>query len=263
MATKTELYRFSEQNSATIWAFTDGNEEVTYGGDTYVPASISRSEAEVKNEISKANLSVQMSLNNEAGLRWLSDNGEKIVTLTIFERDKGGAFNVVWKGRLASIAPGMTEITLKMESIFTSLRRPGLRTRYQRSCRHALYGRGCYIDPEAFDLAGTATAVTAVKTFTIAAAATKPNGYFIGGMLKAADGTLSYIINHVGNQITIQRLSYSLAQEIEGGFPFNVTLYPGCDHTRQTCNDKFNNLLNYGGFDFIPTKNPMGGSSIV
>ncbi|QJD54518.1 putative structural protein [Sphingomonas phage Kharn] len=262
MATKTELYRFSEQASATIWAFTDGNEEVTYNGDTYVPASISRSEAEVKNEISKANINVQMSLNNEAGLRWLADNGEKIVTLTIFERDKGGVFNVVWKGRLASIAPGITDITLKMESIFTSLRRPGLRARYQRSCRHPLYGVKCGVDPEAYDVAGSVTAVNG-KTLTIAAAATFADGYFLGGMLRAPDGTLSYIINHVGSSIVLQRLSYSLVENIGEGFPFDVIIYPGCPHTRQACNSKFNNLLNYGGFDFIPTKNPMGGSSIV
>lgn len=262
MATKTELYRFSEQASAKVWGFTDGNEAVTYGGLEYVPASISRSEAEVKNEIAKSNIDIQLSLTNEVAVRWMQDNGEKIVTLTIFERDKGGLFNVVWKGRLASLAPGMNAVTLKMESIFTSLRRPGLRARYQRACRHPLYGKGCNLNPEDFDVAGSVTAVNK-KTFTIAAADAMPDGYFTGGMLRAADGTLSYIIEHVGASIVLQRLSYSLVEEIEGGFPFDVKIYPGCPHTRQACNDKFNNLLNYGGFDFIPTKNPMGGSSIV
>ena len=119
------------------------------------------------------------------------------------------------------------------------------------------------MDPEDFALDAVASAVANVKTFTVAAAATQPDGYYTGGMLRADDGTLSYIIAHVGSSITIQRLSYSLAEAIANGFPFDVKLYPGCDHSRQTCNDKFDNLLNYGGFDFIPTKNPMGGSSIV
>lgn len=263
MATKTELYRFSEQGSSLIWTFTDGNETVNYGGEDYVPTSISRSEVEVKNEIAKANLEVQLSLNNVAAVRWLQDNGEKIVTLTIFERDKGGAFNVVWKGRLASVAPGMSSVTLKMESIFTSLRRPGLRARYQRGCRHPLYGRGCNLDAEDFAVLGAAVTASANKSLTIAVADTYDDGYFVGGMLRTADGMLSYITNHVGSTITVQRLSYSLVEAIGGGFPFNVTLYPGCAHTRQVCNAKFNNLLNYGGFDFIPVKNPMGGSSIV
>jgi len=42
-----------------------------------------------------------------------------------------------------------------------------------------------------------------------------------------------------------------------------VTLYPGCPRDRQTCNDRFNNLENYGGFDWIPSRNPFNGSSIV
>lgn len=266
MVTATELYRFSEQASASVWTFTSGNEIVTYnagdGNEDYVPASISRTEAEVKNEIAKANIEVQLSLNNEVAVRWLADNGEKIVTLTIFERAKNGTVSVVWKGRLASILPGMNAVTLKMESIFTSLRRAGLRARYQRSCRHPLYGRGCNLDPEDFAIAGVVSA-SASKTLTIVAADAYADGYFVGGMLRAPDNTLSYIIGHVGSAITIQRLSYSLLQEIEDGFPFNVTLYPGCPHDRTSCNNKFNNLLNYGGFDFIPTKNPMGGSSIV
>lgn len=262
MATKTELYRFSEQGSDSVWTFTSGNEIVTHVGEDYIPTSISRSDAQVKNEIAKANLEVQLSLSNEVAIRWMADNGEKIVTLTIFERDKAGVVNVVWKGRLASILPGMTSITLKMESIFTSLRRPGLRARYQRSCRHALYGRGCNLDPEDFAIAGSVSAATG-NSFVITAAAMQVAGYFVGGMMRAPDGTLSYITGHNGAVITIQRMSFALREAIAEGFPFAVTLYPGCEHTRSACNTKFNNLLNYGGFDFIPVKNPMGGSSIV
>lgn len=266
MVTKTELYRFSEQATGTIWTFTDGNEVVTYnagdGDEDYEPTSISRSEAENKNEIAKANIDVQMSLTNAAAVRWLQDNGERIVTLTIFERDKAGTFNVVWKGRLASVAPGMTSVSLKMESVFTSLRRTGLRARYQRSCRHALYGRGCTLNAEDFAEAGTCTAATN-RTLTVTEADAFADGYFVGGMLRAPDGALSYVTGHVGSSITVQRLSYELVEVIGEGFPFNVTLYPGCDHSRVTCDAKFDNLLNYGGFDFIPQKNPMGGSSIV
>lgn len=262
MATQTELYRFSEQGSALFWTYTSGNEAVTYNDEVYTPASISRTEIEVKNEISRANIDVQVSLNNEAGLRWLQDNGEKIVTLTIFERDKAGAISVSWKGRLASVQPGMKFITLRMESIFTSFRRPGLRARYQKSCRHVLYGRGCKLDAEDFAEAGTVSAI-AGRTLTIAEAGSHDDGFYVGGMLRTADGMLSFITGHVGSAITLQRLSFSVGEEVAGGFPFAVSLYPGCDHSRATCNAKFANLLNYGGFDHIPTKNPMGGSSIV
>lgn len=37
-----------------------------------------------------------------------------------------------------------------------------------------------------------------------------------------------------------------------------VTLLHGCDHARLgDCKNKFNNVVNYGGMDFIPTVNPF------
>lgn len=262
MVTQTELYRFSEQGSAEVWTFTSGDELVTHGGEDYTPTSIGRSEIESRNELSRANLDIRVSLTNAAAIRWLSDNGENIVSLTIFERSTLGTFTTAWKGRLVAVIPGMDSITLKFESIFTSLRRPGLRARYQRSCRHALYGRGCRLDAEDFAVVGECTAL-AGTVVTVTEAALQPDGYYVGGMLRSPDGVLSYIVGHTGTAIALQRTSYSLAQAAEAALPFAVTLYPGCDHSRVTCNSKFNNLLNYGGFDFIPQKNPMGGSSIV
>lgn len=262
MATQTELYRFSEQDAPTVWRYTSGDEEVTYLGETYAPASIGRSEIAARNDLARANLDIEVPLTNPAGLRWLSDNGENIVSLTIFERSTVGTFSTAWKGRLVAVIPGMQSITLKFESIFTSLRRPGLRARYQRSCRYALYGRGCTLDAEDFATDGECTALVG-PVATVAAADAQPDGYYTGGMLRSPDGVLSFIIAHTGAALTLQRVSYSLLVAAEDGFPFDVKIYPGCDHSRATCNSKFDNLLNYGGFDFIPQKNPMGGSSIV
>lgn len=266
MATQTELYRFTEEGSEDVWTYASGDEELTYdageGVETYVPTKISRSEIANKNDLSRANLDITLPLDNPAGLRWLADNGELLVGLTIFERDRLGAFSVIWKGRLAGVVPGMEDIILKFESIFTSLRRPGLRARYQKSCRHALYSPGCGLDPETFALIGEATALDGT-VLTVTEAGAQTDGYYVGGMVRSPDGVLSYIINHVGTALTLQRVSYSLAQAADAGLPFNVTLYPGCDHSLETCWSKFANGLNCGCFRWIPQKNPMGGSSIV
>lgn len=266
MGVQTELYRFTEQGTVERWLYTSGDEQVTYnagdGDEDYEPVAIGRNEIESRNELSRANLEITVPLTNPAAQRWLADNGENIVSLTIFERDRDGAYSVIWKGRLVAVIPGMTAHALKFESIFTSLRRPGLRARYQRSCRHALYGRGCKLNAEDFADAGQCTALEGTVV-TVTEAAARPDGYYVGGMLRSPDGVLSYIISHTGSILGLQRSSYSLVTAADAGFPFGVFLYPGCDHSRATCNSKFNNLPRYGGFDFIPQKNPMGGSSIV
>ena len=39
--------------------------------------------------------------------------------------------------------------------------------------------------------------------------------------------------------------------------------FAGCDRTFATCQSKFGNSLNFGGFPWIPAKNPFAGDSIV
>jgi uncharacterized phage protein (TIGR02218 family) len=31
------------------------------------------------------------------------------------------------------------------------------------------------------------------------------------------------------------------------------TVYPGCDKTQATCTSKFSNLINFGGFPYVPS----------
>jgi hypothetical protein len=39
--------------------------------------------------------------------------------------------------------------------------------------------------------------------------------------------------------------------------------FAGCDRSFSTCQSKFGNSLNFGGFPWIPPKNPFAGDSIV
>lgn len=41
-----------------------------------------------------------------------------------------------------------------------------------------------------------------------------------------------------------------------------VKVYAGCDKLNTTCSTKFNNILNFGGFPFIPQDNPFTGTII-
>lgn len=260
-----DLYRIVFDGN--VWTMTSSNVPQTYdsgsGAELYVPTVIKRGNYEQKNEMATADLEIGIPIDHELSIRLLSSYSEAILGFTLFSRNSAGAVSVAWKGRLSSIKPSDTYLTLKMESIFTSLRRPGLRARFQKNCRHAVYGRGCNLSQATFEYSGTVTALNGT-VLTVTEAGTEETGFFIGGMLAAPDGALSYIINHSGSSITLQRTNYSLVTSwalLGSGMP--VKLYPGCDLTRNTCNSRFGNLDNYGGFDWIPKKNPMGGNSIV
>jgi hypothetical protein len=40
----------------------------------------------------------------------------------------------------------------------------------------------------------------------------------------------------------------------------NVSL--GCNRTLDHCQNRFNNLINYGGFPYVPIKSPFGGTML-
>lgn len=263
MTTPIDLFRIVLDDQ--VWTLTSADTEQVYdagdGDEIYIPVAMGRNGIEQKRELTKANIEVKLPVDHELSILLLTSYIEQVMTLTVFTQ-RDASVDISWKGRLASMKPGDADLTLVFESVFTSLRRPGLRARFQKSCRHALYGRGCTLNPESFAAVGSATALNG-PIITVTEAAAQADGYYVGGMLRGPDGSLAYIINHLGTLLTLQRVPYSVLQAAAASFPFNVTLYPGCDHTRATCRDKFNNKLNYGGFDWIPQKNPMGGTSIV
>jgi len=259
-----------------VWNYTNAPYAVEYGGETYIPGAVSHSEVEAKQDIARANLDVTFDIDNPAARRWMKDSVEALVGLTVWELDEddpeGLDASVIWKGRLSGVRPGGVSIKLAFDSVFTSLQRSGLAARYQRMCRHALYGRGCKVSKAAYTVVGIPSAVVG-QLVTIPEAAGYPDGYFATGMIETPDGTLRFITSHVGSQITLMRPMESLGRlfaeqgyglrygEVYGGL--SVKLYPGCDRSRGVCNGRFNNLENYGGFDWIPTRNPFGGSSIA
>lgn len=273
MSALIELYRFVEQGTTErVLTFTNADRAITHSGETYLPVAILRSQVESKNELSKASLTVKFDLLNEDARRWMASYLEAIVVLTIFEKDEEDDVSIVWKGRLASVKPTQSEIGLVFESVFTSLRRPGVRARYQRTCRHALYNRGCGLDKEDFAVTGVPTDVTGLVV-TVPEASAYPDGTFTTGIIEAANGEMRFITKHSGSQLTLIQPFVFLAQGLaEDGYGLSygmhyggvgVTIYPGCDRKRSTCNAKFSNLNNYGGFDWIPLRNPFDGSSIV
>lgn len=261
-ASLIELYRFVE--GTTVFTQARCSAAVVYGGETYDPYSLSRTQVESKNEMARANLDITMAIDNPVAMRYLASPVDSVVTLSLFVQ-ANGITNVFWKGRLSNVkATGQTAI-LSFESIFTSLRRPGLRARYQRTCRHALYGRGCGLDPEAFGVDVMVTAVAPNQVTVTDISGTTLNR-FRGGMIRAPDTTLRFVVGSdpATGIITLTRNFDTLnAAFLAGGsVPMAATLYPGCAHNMGACLE-FDNLDNFGGFPFIPTKNPMAGSAIT
>lgn len=244
----------------SVWTFTSADRDIIHNGEVYKAIPIGRGSPESSDDTARADLSIDFGRDNELAQEFLRYVGDAITTVAVYQMEPEGV-SVFWRGRVASDKLSGDEMTLDCESVFTSLRRPGLRARYQRNCRHTLYGSGCGLDKESFRVDAVYEALSG-QIIEVPAASGYPAGYFTGGMVRAPDGSARYVLSHSGSRLTLSRRLERLEEEGEPGVTV-VGLYPGCARTRDHCINRFNNLPNYGGFPWIPTKNPFGGGSIV
>lgn len=253
-----ELYEFIQ--GTFRWTYTSHSESIVRLGQVYSPAPIVRDSIKQTTDIFKDGLTLTFPRDSEFAAQFLAFSPELPTTVTVYRGhllDTAAEYVVYWKGRISSSKTSGNTIDLDCESVYTSIRRPGLRACFQLSCRRTLYLRGCNVNRELYAHPGTVLSIANLLNVTVSGASLMGDGYYTGGMLKTKDDVLRFITSHVGDVVTISRPLTTLQGRDD------VVLYPGCDHLKETCNNKFNNILNFGGFPWIPTRNPYDGSSIV
>lgn len=269
------LYQFVEGDQ--VWRFTsrasDWTSAASEGGALrWEAAAISHGDVVQTSEIERGRLELTWPLSHPFSRRFLAPLGNRPVTLTIFRGHEQVLGETVahWKGRIVGAEVEGVRILLNCESVFSTLRRAGVRAKYQRLCRHALYGRGCGLDIAFHWQTGTVNSASG-NALTIPEAAGQPAGWFRGGVLRFG-AQLGFITGQVGPTLTLSRPMPELAAALaapeidpETGDPIPLVadIAPGCDLRAATCAAKFGNLPNFGGFPEIPGRNPFGGSSIV
>ena len=143
------------------------------------------------------------------------------------------------------------------QSIVAAASRPIPRYTYQGLCSNVLYDDGCKADPTDPAFRHTNSVLTVVdRTITVAGADSFADGFFTGGFVEAQGGNdARLILDHTGTSLA---LLLPFPTNIVGE---SVTLLAGCDHTIVTCGSKFftvedgtSNVINYGGFAFVPTR---------
>lgn len=251
-----ELYRFAFQTQA--WTLTSTQLPILKDAESYTPAAITRSSLEQTNEINRNGIEIRLPRDHPVAALFIASPPEGVVSVTLYRQHAGDPdqeFITLWKGRVLVARLSASEATLKCEPVVSSLKRTGLRARYQLLCRHVLYSAGCGALKDNFRVDGTVAAVSGT-TVEVEAAGTQPDGYFVAGMLQTMEG-LRMIVAHAGGSLTLIAPMPSLA------VGQSVQLYAGCDHSTGQCAGRFNNLANYGGFPFVPIKNPFVGDAIV
>jgi uncharacterized phage protein (TIGR02218 family) len=253
-----ELYEF--RYGPTYYRYTSADEDVVFNTKTYESRAMSRNSIEATNEMARGALNI----NCERSLPMLDlfkfvPPGD-VVQLTVYRLHRGDTDAVViWMGRVLNISWRGLEATIHCESVYTSIKRPGLRRMYQKQCPHVLYSAPCGLDRTAWVASKTVSSISGLE-ITLSNMGSHSDGYFAGGYVEWEFALDQYerraIRSHVGAVVTVNFQMIGLTP----GAVLNV--YPGCDHTLTTCHGKFSNSANYGGMPYIPTKNPFVGTPV-
>lgn len=247
--TPIELYQFLIGSTERV-LFTSAAKPVVFDGFTYRPVHTSRGNVMQNQDVNRNSVSFDFPRTNDFALRLLVRSPDLVITATVFRMHRGeSGSEVIFKGRVIGARATDSIITVEAESIFTSIKRAGLRATYQTTCRHALYSLGCQVNRASYRVSTTAVSVSG-PVVVVASLGGREAGHYLAGILK--HGPVERQITAVSNTaITMSDTIYDL---VPGG---EVEIYPGCDLTFDTCNARFGNVANFGGFLHIPWKNPF------
>lgn len=253
-----ELYRFAL--GGTTYEYTSAEDPITKGALTYLPIAIRRSDDPQGPEDRDNTLEIEMPSDNTFTALYYAVVPGLVATVTIqrFHRDDpDGELITIFRGFVTSVAFDEEGQVAKVAAvpITSATSRPIPRFNFSALCNHVLFDPRCKVsdvDPNFRKLVNVSAVDLVAHTITATGANAKPDGWWTGGFVETA-GALDrrLILKHVGNVLT---LLLPLAVNPLGS---DVTIFAGCDHTIATCKTKFNNVIEYGGFAFIPTRNPF------
>lgn len=254
---KLELFMFSESGDPIVLTpLTSHSESVSWQGFNFCPELISRGEIRLLPDTTRGTLVVSMSTKSDLARRWLADSSDNLMSLTLWTKVGANDPDVVWSGTLIQAEASGSIIRGTFITSAGALQQVGVRRRYQRTCPYDLYGPQCKVDEGAFSTIGTVISESADGiTVVVTEAASEADGFYTGGIIQNATLRKRYIVKHVGDTLTLSKKL--------GGLGGTVTLMAGCNKTTADCQDTFNNLDNYGGFPYMPLKNPFEFISIV
>lgn len=272
-----DLYRFDY--GSEIFRFTNIEDPVEFGGAVYEPVEIRRGSPKLN---PREQTSQKMTVSAPADQRPFSDftliqPARKLeITITRIQLDEPqqglGSPQIqspyqsplpiiephvgfiIFEGYVTSIAFSGRTCDIDCNPDSEQFNREVPRYKYQSLCNHVLYDSQCQVDKNLHKQQGLVNGISGNQISV--------NGFtgtsFTGGYVQNLSGTdYRMIIEHSGDTFTL------LLPFATNPLGSDVIAFEGCAHDVVTCRDKFNNVANYGGFPFVPTKNPFNQNAFV
>lgn len=257
-----ELYEISY--TGNFWYYTSSDTDIVMDGRTYRALPITHPEIEPPVDVETAGLEVTFPRDVGFAEVFRVQPPSEVVSFTLLVQNYliPNEYVVLWRGRIIDSNWNGPWVSVTVESVFSSLNRPGLRRRYSATCPYALYGSQCRVPRDNFRENSTILGVNGLRVEVFAAIG-KEDNYYAGGYVTWVNTTNGntekrMVRESIGASGTL--ILATIPVGIAGGI--EISIYAGCDHLIGTCDSKFNNKDNCGATPYIPKKNPFGGTPL-
>ena len=240
----------------TVYRYTSFEGSVTVGADTYEPIAIQRGPISQGADERNKNLVINMPSSNSFASQYRNVVPAERATVSIIrlQLEESPTFNtqvLIYKGSVKSVRfpnnGAIAEVTCR--SLEASAAQNIPRYTYMSSCNHLLYSPACGVNPASFDHIGTGSNVSGNS---IDVSGLNASGLVAQGGYATPTGTNDFrmVLSQSGDTIN---LLLPFASDPTG---LNVQVFAGCDHKLTgNCANLFDNVLEFGGFAFVPNKN--------
>jgi uncharacterized phage protein (TIGR02218 family) len=263
-----ELYLFVNEGLVTEkYAYTSATQNVTFDSVTYTPKIIERTKISVERAEPGTDKGLELTLpaSDALVLRYTTSVPPKRDLVTIYRRhaNDGATPETItyYRGYISSVSFQGHVAKVKVAPFATILSRNVPKRIYRGLCTHVLYDTECKVlsSNPSFSFAVNVTAVS-TDGLTVTIAGTGIGGraadYYDGGMLRRGSIDRRMVLDFVdtGSNTGTCKVLLPFPSLAVGEV---MTLLAGCDHSITTCRTKFANEVNYGGFPWVPTRNPF------
>jgi len=252
-----EVFKF--EGSFSTYRYTSSLEDVVLGSNTYFAVPIKRRAVRVGTHAEATiDLVVEMPHDLPVVAAYAYTVAPPELELTVYRSHYGldldTEYVVAFTGSVSSFSITGNVAKVKVAGLFSALLGSSLPSvHYQLLCNHVVFDSRCTVLRSSYKKDTTIVAISTPTIIQVDDAGFASNILIGGEMVSDENGERRMISGHTDDTITIS-------------FPFSdinvgdgIELVVGCDHSIETCADKFSNTINYGGFPFIPDYNPFDG----
>lgn len=225
--------------------------EIVYNSKSYMPCVMERDELKVEKDEERT-IIISFATKEDTSLEFLNFNIPKInvVIRRYFIEPQIAKILFVGEGEVVGVNERI--LTFKVTDILSLNKGIVPPLIYSSYCNNTLFDNRCQVQRSSHTYS---TQVTTTANGSILAAdifGSVSEDYFTYGYV-AYKNNYRWITKHdKTNGLVYLHVPFDV--DINGK---TVVVYAGCDKSPQCCRDRFNNLSNFLGFPYIPSKNPV------